>query len=189
MSPKATKQYSTIDTIEHHAGLIALRDLLTDEIAAAIGTGQASSVAALARQLQSVVSELGLDDSYLRLCGVRDLLHAELALRPSPAAVAAIGRQVQSVLGAISTAPQVSNVPDAFAILNMQRDRRRAGNPMTEAELKVLRDAASAEETRVNGVGGVSSKLRELENSRAPRFETAGLGDPLAKTRRTEERT
>ncbi|CAB4785921.1 MAG: hypothetical protein F2735_00315 [Actinobacteria bacterium] len=181
MPPRAAKKYTTIDTIEHHDGLIALRDLLTNEITAAVGTDQASSVAALARQLQSVITELALDDSHPRLCAIRDCLNAELALGPSPAAVAAIGRQVQSVLGAISTAPQVSNVPDHLERIAMQRERRRAGNPMTEEEIKVLRDAADAEEARLRGDGRMPSKVRELEARRAARFEAEGVDDPHAK--------
>ena len=58
----------------------------------------------------------------------------------------------------------------------MKRIRRRAGNPMTEAELAPLYAAAQAEELRLSGAGVEPSKLRELEARRQGRLEDAGVG-------------
>jgi len=175
MPPRPTKKYTNIDTIEHHDGLIELRDRLTAELDVQFGTGRPSSVAALARQLQAVVLELGEPDSHVRLVAIRDALNLELGDEPSGAAVASVGRQVQSVLGAIATTPLVSNVPDVLDIIAMRRVRRRAGDPMSEEELAPLYAAAAAEELRLTGAGIRPSKVRELEARRAARLEDAGV--------------
>ena len=175
MPSRPVKKYTNVDTIEHHDGLIELRDRLTDEIDAQLGTNRPSSVASLARQLQAVIVELGEPDSHVRLCAIRDALNLELGDEPSGAAVASVGRQVQSVLGAIATTPIVSNVPDVLDIIAMRRVRRRAGSPMTEEELAPLYAAAQAEELRLSGAGVKPSKLRELEARREARLEDAGV--------------
>jgi hypothetical protein len=87
-----------------------------------------------------------------------------------------VGRQVQSVLGAIASTPLVSNVPDVLDIIAMRRVRRRAGNPMTEEELAPLYAAAAAEELRLSGQGVKPSKLRELDARRQARLEDAEAG-------------
>ena len=175
MPPRPAKKYTDINTVEHHDGLIELRDRLTVEIDAQLGTNRPSSVASLARQLQAVIVELGEPDSHIRLCAIRDALNLELGDEPSGAAVASVGRQVQSVLGAISSTPIVSNVPDVLDIIAMRRVRRRAGNPMTDEELAPLYAAAQAEELRLSGAGVEPSKLRELEARRQGRLEAAGV--------------
>lgn len=175
MPSRPVKKYTNVDTIQHHDGLIELRDRLTAEIDAQLGTNKPSSVAALARQLQAVIVELGEPDSHVRLVAIRDALNLELGANPSGAAVASVGRQVQSVLGAIATTPIVSNIPDALDIIHMKRIRRRAGDPMTDAELAPLYAAAAAEELRLTGAGSKPSKLRELEARRQNRLEDAGF--------------
>jgi hypothetical protein len=175
MASRPAKKYVNVDTIAHRDGLIELRDRLTGEIDAQLGTGKPSSVASLARQLQAVIVELGEPDSHVRLVAIRDALNLELGDEPSGAAVASVGRQVQSVLGAIASTPIVSNVPDVLDIIAMRRVRRRAGNPMTDEELAPLYAAAAAEELRLTGAGSKPSKLRELEARRQNRLEDAGV--------------
>lgn len=64
---------------------------------------------------------------------------------------------------------------DPLDIIGLQRVRRRAGNPVTPEEPKVLHDAWAAEEFRLTGAGQKPSKLRELEARRQGRLEAAGV--------------